>query len=221
MLMKLNHRPARLLGATTVLVLSGCGLITQEPDVVITGSAGQMLAELRVAAPGSMDGYERDSFGWRRLDPDRNGCDSRNDALRAGLTQLQVKPGTRGCKVTAGVLEDPYSGRRVQLPIREYQVDHVVSLAAAYRSGAALWSIQQRRQFSNDPLNLVVTTQEMNRAKADHDAADWLPPNEGYRCVFVARQITVKHRYKLSVTDSERVAMRAVLATCPDQTSAQ
>lgn len=44
--------------------------------------------------------------------------------------------------------------------------------------------------------------------------ASWLPPNKEYRCDFVWRQETVKKRYSLSVTRSERDAMQRVLSSC-------
>ena len=40
--------------------------------------------------------------------------------------------------------------------------------------------------------------------KGDGDAATWLPPNRAYRCAYVARQVAVKSRYRLWVTQAER-----------------
>ena len=40
------------------------------------------------------------------------------------------------------------------------------------------------------------------------------PPNEAFRCDFVARQIEVKTAYGLWVAAKERKAMEAVLARC-------
>ena len=48
-------------------------------------------------------------------------------------------------------------------------------------------------------------------------AAYWLPTNADYRCDYVARQIGVKDKYRLTVTSQEKDAMLAVLHTCPGQ----
>jgi hypothetical protein len=44
-----------------------------------------------------------------------------------------------------------------------------------------------------------------------------LPPQRGYQCKYVARQISVKKAYRLWVTPDEKIAMQAVLTTCPRQ----
>jgi len=93
-------------------------------------------------------------------------------------------------------------------------MDHVVAVAAAWRTGAIRWDAARRLRFANDPLNLVAVTASVNRQKGDGDAATWLPPRKSYRCTYLARQIAVKARYGLWVTSAERAAMRRVLATC-------
>ena len=46
------------------------------------------------------------------------------------------------------------------------------------------------------------------------DAAGWLPPNEAFRCDFVARQIEVKTAYGLWVSAKEKRALGEVLDRC-------
>src|SRR5699024_8594322 len=91
----------------------------------------------------------------------------------------------------------------------------VVALSNAWQMGAAQWDNTKRRQFGNDPLNLVATTQHANRQKGDANAASWLPPKN--RCSYIARQAAVKHKYGLAVTGSERDVMNQVLQSCPNQ----
>jgi hypothetical protein len=57
----------------------------------------------------------------------------------------------------------------------------------------------------------------LNSQKGDGDAATWLPPRKGYRCTYVARQIAVKAKYSIWVTQAEKTAMKNILAKCPDQ----
>lgn len=98
---------------------------------VESGVARAVLAELPVSEPGSTDGYERDAFGAGWRDPDRNGCDARNDMLRRDLVDVVVRDGTQGCVVDAGTLHDPYTGQSIAFvkgpDSADVQIDHMVS----------------------------------------------------------------------------------------------
>lgn len=180
-----------------------------------SGPAQQALATLEVKGRGPKTGYDRDLFRWNGYDFDRNGCDQRNDILRRDMTDPEVKPGTNGCRIEAGWLQDRYGGEAIRLTRDKVDIDHVVALSNAWQMGAAQWDEQTRREFANDPLNLVATTQRLNRQKGDGDAATWLPPKN--RCDYVARQTAVKAAYGLAVTRAERDAIARILDTCPGQ----
>jgi hypothetical protein len=94
------------------------------------------------------------------------------------------------------------------------QIDHVVALSDAWQKGAQQWSAQRRRDFANDPLELLAVYGPANESKGDGDAATWLPPQKSFRCAYVTRQVEVKARYALWVTAAEQAAMARVLATC-------
>lgn len=184
-----------------------------------SGSALDVLATLPVQAATSLSGYSRDAFGPAWADVDKNGCDTRNDILARDLTGI-TRPGS--CTVTAGTLTSAYSGAVVTFTRGEktsplVQIDHVVSLADAWTTGAQTLTADQRRSLANDPLNLQAVEGTLNEAKSNLDAAGWLPPLAGYRCTFVARQIAVKNAYGLWVTPAEKAAMTSVLASCPAQ----
>jgi hypothetical protein len=53
-----------------------------------------------------------------------------------------------------------------------------------------------------------------NRAKGDKDAATWLPPNKAFRCEYISKQVEVKAKYNLWVTQAEHDAVAGILATC-------
>ncbi|MDN5768877.1 MAG: HNH endonuclease family protein [Humibacillus sp.] len=138
--------------------------------------------------------------------------------LHRDLTAVTVKPATRGCVVAAGQLADPYTGqsisyRRGQSPAL-VNLDHVVSLGDSWQKGAQQLSADQRRNFANDPLNLLAVGQKTNAAKSDSDAATWLPPNRGFWCVYAARQIQVKAKYHLWVTTAEKAALDRIFTSC-------
>lgn len=169
--------------------------------------------------------YRRAAFGDAWTDDNdapggHNGCDTRNDILGRDLTDA-VRSGS--CRVTAGSLNDPYTGASIafvrgQGTSELVQIDHVVALSDAWQKGAQQLSADQRASFANDPLNLLAVDGAANARKGDGDAATWLPPQKAYRCTYVAAQIAVKATYGLWVTEAERDAMKRVLESCPEQT---
>jgi len=182
-------------------------------------SALAVLATLEVKGRAPKTGYDRDEFGQRWLDVDRNGCDTRNDILARDLADI-VRSGP--CQVTSGSLLDPFTGTemvfvRGQGTSELVQIDHVVSLSDAWQKGAQQLTADQRATFANDPLNLLAVDGTANAQKGDGDAATWLPANRDFRCTYVARQVAVKATYGLWVTQAERDAMHRVLETCPTE----
>jgi hypothetical protein len=166
--------------------------------------------------------FRRSAFGeaWSddvNVEFGHNGCNTRDDVLRRDLGDLVVRPGT--CFAQGGTLRDPYSGQTISF-VRgpntsgAVQIDHVVSLSDAWYKGARLWDDQRRRDFANDPRNLLAVDGKANFDKAFRDAASWLPPDAVYRCAFVARVVDVKTAYGLAVSGNEKRAIADVLAGC-------
>ena len=178
---------------------------------------------LAVKGRAPKTGYSRGQFGdaWSddvAVEYGHNGCDTRNDVLRIQLVDVQIKPGTNGCVVTSGVLNDPYTGTTIEFhrgpgSSEEVQIDHVVALSDAWQTGAQQLDEATRRNFANDPRNLQATLGWINQEKGDSDAASWLPSNSAYRCAFVSRIVDVKADYRLWVTQAEHDAIARVLSS--------
>lgn len=163
--------------------------------------------------------YKREVFGQRWEDTDRNGCDTRNDILARDLARPTFKPDTRDCVVLSGTLAEPYTGATIEFQRGDktsslVQIDHVVALADAWRSGAWQWDAQRRQEFANDPENLLAVDGAANEDKSASSADQWLPPNTAFRCDYVKRQIAVKNAYGLSVTRAEQDALAEQLSAC-------
>ncbi len=180
-----------------------------------------LLATLPIKGRAPKTGYDRGLFGQAWADTDRNGCDTRNDTLKRDLTAITYVNGVP-CKVKSGTLADPYTGTSIdflrgQASSTAVQIDHVVALSDAWQKGAQQLTTEQRTAFANDPLNLQATDGPTNMKKGDGDAATWLPPNKGFRCEYVARQISVKATYSLWVTQAEHDAIARILDGCSGQ----
>ena len=179
--------------------------------------ARDVLEALVVREKNKDEKYYRKLFydTWGMTD---NGCNIREAILARDLENVAF----RGCKVSSGTLNDPYTGKIIQFvrgqeTSADVQIDHVVALSNAWATGAFALDQEVRYEISQDPLNLVAVDGPANQEKSDQDAADWLPSNEAFRCEYVARQISVKYKYRLWVTPEEKLSMQKVLATCPDE----
>lgn len=189
---------------------------TEQPE---SENALQALEKLEVKGRAPKTGYDRSKFsnGWGEI----NNCSVRELILLRDLKDTKLDED--GCRVLTGRLDpDPYSGSVINFQrgintSQAVQIDHVVAVSDAWQKGAQNLTPELRSQFYNDPLNLLAVDGPTNNDKGDGDAATWLPPNRDYRCRYVARQIAVKIKYSLWVTDAEKRAIRSLLSECPDQ----
>ena len=175
---------------------------------------------LAVKGRAPKTGYSRSAFGPAWADVDRNGCDTRNDILKRDLTQITYRAKTRDCVVESGVLADPFSGENINFQRGEktsslVQIDHVVALSNAWQTGIFKADLATRKNFANDPLNLLAVKGSLNSQKGDGDAATWLPPNKPFRCDYVSRQVEVKVKYNLWLTRAEKDAILRILSNPP------
>jgi hypothetical protein len=206
---------------TPYLLASGVTVAAPKTQPAFATKAIDVLATLAIKGRAPKTGYDRALFGQAWADVDRNGCDTRNDTLKRDLTGVTYTNSVP-CKVQTGTLADPYTGTSISFlrgtaTSSAVQIDHVVALSDAWQKGAQQLTTEQRTAFANDPLNLQSTDGPTNIKKGDGDAATWLPPNKGFRCEYVARQISVKATYSLWVTQAEHDAMANILAGCSGQ----
>jgi Protein of unknown function (DUF1524) len=203
-----------------LLTLAGCDIVAGGPIGDPTGSAAPssgphggsaeaQLARLTVARPGSMRGYSRDKFPhWRRTGAN---CDVRDAVLKRDGTKVK----TSGCNVVAGTWRSYYDGEVLNSPTK-VDIDHVVPLADAWRSGAASWTTDKRSDFANDldDPQLVAVSASSNRAKGDQDPSTWKPTSPGSWCTYAENWIAVKSEWKLTVTTAEKSALADMLEKC-------
>ena len=167
-----------------------------------------------------MTGYSRDRFPhWIGQSGDGgagcagcHGCDTRDVVLERDGESVQTNP---DCTITGGRWFSPYDGKTVT-DAKQLDIDHMVPLANAWRTGAKEWTDTTREQFANDLVNpqLLAVTLTTNRSKGDQDPSEWKPPRHEYWCVYAQHWITVKTSWKLRITATERDALREMLGTC-------
>lgn len=176
-----------------------------------------ILEKLEVKGRAPKTGYTREEFygGWPAVD----GCNLRQRIIKREFGDTAVLD---GCNVLAGEFDEPYTGEHKVFKTREeiskgIQIDHVVALSDAWQKGAQYFSKDERYKIATDPLNLLAVDASANGEKSDGDAATWLPPNKKFRCQYVVRQVSVKYKYALWVTEAEKTAIYNILVTCPGE----
>ena len=172
-------------------------------------SSGEI--QLRTSAE-HIGGYDRSLFKhW--IDADKNGCDTRKEVL---ISEAIVKPkkGSK-CVLTGGKWISSYDGKSYTKDA-SLDIDHVVPLAEAWRSGAWAWTPQQRQDFANDLKDsrvLIAVTASANRSKGDQDVKTWLPAKG--KCSYVEAWVAVKVRYSLTFDSGELSVIQSYFTSCP------
>ena len=95
-----------------------------------------------------------------------------------------------------------------------FDIDHIVSLKEAWRSGAGEWSTSDKDTFADDMLNLTAVTASSNRSKGAKDASEWLPSEASGKCYLLIRVIQVKTKWSLSIDQDEYTALKELTESC-------
>lgn len=146
----------------------------------------------------SMYGYSRDMFGpsLTTLVAGDNGLTPRDRILLRDGKNVKVY----GSKIVAGQWTCPYTGQQINNP-NEIEIDHLVPLAEAWRSGAQSWPPQKLWKFGRSESNLVAVSKKANREKSDSDISHWLPEYNTLQYIDV--WISVKAEFGLTVDELE------------------
>ncbi|MFE9400775.1 HNH endonuclease family protein [Streptomyces sp. NPDC006530] len=208
-------RRSAVLAAAAALV-AGAALVTapaaeaSPPTPVSAATARTYLGELTVRAEGSLTGYSRDKFPhWITQS---GACNTREVVLKRDGTNVTTDS---SCAATSGSWYSEYDGATWPAAA-DVDIDHIVPLAEAWRSGANTWTTPQRQGFANDLTRpqLIAVTDNVNQAKGDKDPAKWLPSLTSYRCTYARMWVDVKHYYSLTVDSAEKSALQGILNGC-------
>ncbi|MBB3713924.1 hypothetical protein FHS00_003537 [Limimaricola variabilis] len=159
-------------------------------------------------------GYSREDWPhW--VDEDGDCINARHEVLLSE-SERAVEYSPDGCRILTGLWHDRFTGQ-VFLQAEDLDVDHLVPLAEAHRSGGFRWDRTVRAAFANDlddPRSLIAVGASVNRSKGDKGPEDWLPPEPIFVCEYVANWVLVKARWNLSMDERERVAVANILEDC-------
>lgn len=192
------------------LVVPAAPAYATPPNIPSYSTAVSRLNALTVAAESHQSSYSRDLFPhWITI---TGSCNTREQVLKRDGTNVVVNS---SCAATSGSWYSPYDGA-TWYNAADIDIDHMVPLAEAWRSGAWAWTTARRQTYANDlgGPELWAVTDNVNQAKGDKDPARWQPPRAAFRCTYARAWIQVKWYYGLSVDSAEKSALNSMLATC-------
>lgn len=193
--------------AVSVLVATAAS--AAPPGIPSKATAQSNLNALTVAAE-SGSGYNRDLFPhWITIS---GACNTRETVLRRDGSGVSVDS---SCYPTSGSWYSPYDGATWSNPA-DVDIDHIVPLAEAWRSGANSWTTARRQSFANDLSGpqLIAVTDNVNQSKGDKDPSTWQPSRTAYRCTYAKMWIRTKYTWSLRLQAAEKSALQTMLNTC-------
>ncbi len=196
--------------ATAAWSLSAGPAFAYPPTPPSASTAATQLASLTVKTEGSTSGYSRDLFPhWINQS---GSCDTREQVLKRDGTGVTVDS---SCQPTAGRWYSVYDATYVETS-SGVDIDHIVPLAEAWKSGANAWTTARRQQFANDLsiAQLIAVSASSNRSKGDQDPSEWQPTNSSVHCIYAREWIWVKYTYSLSLQSAEKTALQQMLSAC-------
>ena len=185
-----RHRASYFVAAFAAT--AALGLAFARPDTPASVRAVAPAANTAGAtAPCTMVGYDRRLFG------------TLTKTTRARVTRRDS-------------LTDHYTGTQLTKADRP-QLDHVVALADAWRSGACHWAPAVRKTFATDkgrtectpvtPCELRWTAGRTNESKSDQTPAEWSPIDRGHACLYGREYLAIKTVWALTIAAADRAAV--------------
>ncbi|KAJ5104291.1 hypothetical protein NUU61_001638 [Penicillium alfredii] len=169
-------------------VFTGCGVAYSRASTITTRDR-------------SLDGYSRDKFPHWITQSGK--CDMREVVLKRDGTDVVQ---SSSCTATSGTWYSPYDGE-TWTASSDLDIDHVVPLSNAWKSGASEWTTQDRQAFANDLTHpqLLAVTDNVNSQKRD---------KVSYHCTYAEMWVKVKSVYNLTITSDEKNALVEMLDQC-------
>ncbi|WBB98154.1 MULTISPECIES: HNH endonuclease family protein [unclassified Solwaraspora] len=201
---------AATVAAAVALTVTAVPAQATPPNIPSYSTALSRLNSLTVAAESHQSSYNRSLFPhWITI---TGSCNTREQVLKRDGSNVVVNS---SCAATSGSWYSPFDGA-TWTQASDVDIDHMVPLAEAWRSGAWAWSTARRQTYANDlgGPELWAVTDNVNQSKGDKDPADWQPPLAAFRCTYARAWIQVKWYYDLTVDSAEKSALSGMLATC-------
>lgn len=185
----------------SIILLNPAGATNSESSTEIPLTAG--IGKLVERNENTKIKYDRDYFNHWVTSSKYPECSTRYEVLIDEGKNVKV---SKGCFVT-GTWYSYYDNKTFTDP-RKLDIDHMVPLHEAWKSGAYAWDEESLKQYANDTQNkysLVAVSAQSNRGKSDKDPDSWLPTFE--KCRYISEWVEVKLYWKLTVDKAEKQSL--------------
>ncbi|UQX00989.1 HNH endonuclease family protein [Streptomyces sp. RerS4] len=196
--------------ASLTSLVNAPAALASPPTPISAAAARSYLAGVTPTAEGSLSGYSRTLFPhWSTVS---GTCNTRETVLKRDGVNVVTDS---SCAATSGSWYSEYDGA-TWTAASDVDIDHLVPLAEAWRSGASSWTTARRQQLANDLTRpqLIAVTDNVNQAKGDLDPGKWLPSRTSYRCTYARMWVQVKQYYGLTMDSGEKTALVNILNGC-------
>ena len=178
--------------------------------MILSGCKVSLLMAAMIPSLSFAGDYDRRDYGYW-IDDDGDCQNTRQEILvRDSLVSVSFV-GDKNCRVKSGLWFCPYTGLYFTDP-RRLDIDHIVPLGEAHKSGAAAFSPDKKEAFRNDPKNLVAVSAGANRSKGQRDPNYWMPTNRLFWFDYSILWARTKIRWGLSFDDDERAKIDCLLS---------
>ena len=188
------------------------------PTPMPTGTAPEPATALTIiVAEVPADIPEYDRADWKHWTDEDGDCqDARQEVLIAeSLVEVTFQT-DRKCRMAAGRWYGAHTGAFVEDP-GDLDIDHLVPLKNAHRSGGWRWDAAKKTEYANDlsdPDHLIAVTAGAKRSKGAKGPEEWAPPDSGYWCQYATDWAEIKFRWLLTMTPRESEIVMDMLYTC-------
>ena len=150
---------------------------------------------------------------WRHWIDEDGDCQNTRAEVLISQSQVSVEFATsRDCRVIKGSWIGRLTGVLLS-DASDVDIDHVIPLSYAHGHGGFSWSPSKKKQFANDPLNLIPTYDIENRRKSDKGPSEYLPSDKDLACAYIKRWQAIRIKYDLNIAPDDKVIIRNMIST--------
>ena len=150
---------------------------------------------------------------WRHWIDEDGDCQNTRAEILISQSQVSVEFATsRDCRVIKGSWIGRLTGVLLS-DASDVDIDHVIPLSYAHGHGGFSWSPSKKKQFANDPLNLIPTYDIENRRKSDKGPSEYLPSDKDLACAYIKRWQAIRIKYDLNIAPDDKVIIRDMIST--------